>query len=93
MNNNKNGDMQSRGMDAFQRSQVALKLAKKRMKDEGHTYPLYDHVKSPQENYDLVAAYAAKETAYMQEFLRNPNPRPVEEFPAREDWIQRSYDK
>ena len=82
-----------RKRDLYERSQVALKQAQKRMKEEGLKYPLYDHSKTPEENYDLVAAFAAKETAYMQSFLRDPNPRPIEEFPKRQDWISRSYDK
>lgn len=77
---------------AYKRCQMALAYAKQKMLAEGLTYPIYDQTKTAEENHQLLMNYAAIESQYVIEFMKNPNPRPIETFPARENWVTKIYD-
>lgn len=69
--------------------QRALQLAKAKMAEDGHEYPLYDPSLPIDTFYTALRKYGELETKYMHEFLIMPSgPRPTTEYPKREykDW-------
>lgn len=61
--------------------EMALERAADRLRREGLVYPQYDFKKTPDENYEALAAYRTKEANYVIDAMRMPSgPRPVQVF-------------